>query len=36
MILAVYHDFDWLLIATKLLTSTLHSQYVKESESEIL
>ena len=37
-ILAVNHDFHWLLIATKLLTAKLHSRYVKESvsESEIL
>ena len=36
IILAVYHDFRWLLVATKLLTVKLHSLYVKESESEIL
>jgi len=37
-ILAVHHDFHWLLLATKLLTAKLHSRYVKElvSESEIL
>jgi len=35
MILAVYHDFHWLLVATKLLTAKLHSCYVKESVSEI-
>ena len=33
-ILAVYHDFHWLLVATTLLTVQLHSCYVKESESE--
>ena len=32
-ILAVYHDFHWLLVATKLLTAKLHTLYVKESES---
>ena len=36
IILAVYHDLHWLLVATKLLTSKLHSRYVKELESEIL
>jgi len=36
IILAVYHDFRWLLVATKLWTGKLHSRYVKESESEIL
>jgi len=35
-ILAMYHDFQWLLVATKLLTAKLHSRYVKELESEIL
>jgi len=35
-ILAVYHDFHWLLVSTKLLTAKLHSRYVEESESEIL
>ena len=35
-ILAVSHDFHWLLFATKLLTTKLHSRYVKESESDIL
>jgi len=33
-ILAVHHDFHWLLIATKLLAIKLHSRYVKESELE--
>jgi len=28
----VYHDFHWLLIATKLLEVTLHFVYVKKSE----
>ena len=32
----VYHDFHWLLVATKLLTAKLYSLYAKESESEIL
>ena len=32
-ILAVYHDFNWLLIATKLLKAKLHSLYVKQPES---
>ena len=31
-ILVVYHDFHWLLIATKFLTAKLHSLYVRESE----
>jgi len=31
-ILAVCHDFHWLLVATKLLTAKLQSCYVKESE----
>jgi len=35
-ILAVYHDFHWVLAATKFLAAKLHSLYVKESESEIL
>jgi len=35
-ILAVYHDFHWLLLATKFLTAELHSSYAKKSESEIL
>jgi len=26
-ILAAYHDFHWLLVATKLLTAKLHSCY---------
>jgi len=30
-ILAVYHDFYWLLVATKLLSAKLHSVYVMES-----
>ena len=29
---AVYHDFHWLLLATKLFTAKLHSLYVKGSE----
>jgi len=32
IILAVYHDFHWLLAATKLLTTKLHSDYIQESE----
>jgi len=36
IILAVHHDFQWVLVATKFLTAKLHSLYVKESESEIL
>ena len=35
-ILAVYHDFHCVLVATKLLTAKLHSFYVKGAESEIL
>ena len=35
IILAVYHDFHWVLVATKLLAAKLHSLYVKESEWEI-
>jgi len=37
-ILAVYHIFHWLLIATKLLTAKFHWCYVKKwvSKSEIL
>jgi len=35
-ILAVCHDFHWVLVASKLLTVKLHSFYVKQSESEIL
>ena len=31
-ILAVYNDFHWLLVATKLLTAKLHSCHAKESE----
>jgi len=31
----VYHDFHWVLVATKFLDAKLHSLYVKESESEI-
>jgi len=30
-ILAVYHDFHWLLVAVKLLTAKLNSRYVNES-----
>jgi len=30
-ILAVYHDFHWVLVATKFLTVKCHSLYVKES-----
>jgi len=29
---AVYRDFHWLLVATKLLTAKLDARYVKESE----
>jgi len=38
IILAMHHDFYWLLVVTKLLTAKIHSRYVKESElvSEIL
>ena len=32
---AVYHDFHWLLLATKLFTAKLHSLYVKGSESGV-
>ena len=32
-ILAVYHDFHWLLVATKMWTAKLDSHYVKESET---
>ena len=35
-IIAVQHDFRWLLVATKLLTAKLHSCYAKESKPEIL
>jgi len=35
-ILAVYHDFHGVLVATKFLATKLHSLYVKKSESEIL
>jgi len=35
-ILAVYHAFHLLLVATKLLTAKLHPRHVKESVSEIL
>jgi len=31
-ILAVYHDFHWVLVATKFLAAKLHPLYVKESE----
>jgi len=31
-IVAVHHDFYWLLVATKLLAAKLHSRYVKKSE----
>ena len=31
-ILAVHHDFHWLLVATKLLTAKLHSRYAMASE----
>ena len=31
IIIAVFHDFHWLLVATKLLTAKLYSLYVKES-----
>jgi len=34
-ILAVRHDFHYLLVAAKLLTAKLHSRYVKDSEVEI-
>jgi len=33
---AVYHDFHWLLVATKLFTAKHHSCHVRELESEIL
>jgi len=32
-ILAVYHDFHWVLVAIIFLTAKLYSLYVKESES---
>ena len=35
IILVVYHDFHWLLVATKLLTAKLYSCYAKESESRV-
>ena len=35
-ILAMYHDFHGVLVATKFLATKLHSLYVKKSESEIL
>ena len=35
-ILALYHDFHWVLVAVKFLGAKLHSLYIKESESEIL
>jgi len=35
IIIAVYHDFHWLLVATKFLAAKLYSLYVKESESGI-
>jgi len=31
-IIAVHHDFHWLLLATKLLTAKPHSRYVEELE----
>ena len=34
-ILALYHNFHWLLVATRLLTAKLHSRYVKESQSGV-
>jgi len=34
-IVAVQKDFHSLLVATKLLTASYHSSYIKESESEI-
>jgi len=36
VIIAAYHDFHWLLVATKMLTAKLHLRYAMESESEIL
>jgi len=35
IILAVYHDFHWLLAATKLLATKRQSRFVKESESGV-
>jgi len=35
-IVAMRHDFHWLLVATKLVTAKLHSCYVKDSEFKIL
>ena len=35
-VLAVYHDFHWVLVAIKFLAAKLHSLYLKESDSEIL
>ena len=35
-ILAVFHDFHRVLVATKFLVAKLHSLYVKESGLEIL
>ena len=29
-IVAVHHDFHWLVFATKLLTAKLHSRYIKK------
>ena len=31
IVFAMYHDFHWLLVGTKLLTAKLHSHYVNES-----
>jgi len=36
IILAVYHNFQWVLVGTKLLTAKLHSLYVTELEWKIL
>ena len=33
IILAVHHDFHWLVFATKLLIAKLHSRYMKKSVS---
>jgi len=35
IILAAYHDFHWLPVATKLLTAKLHSCYARGSESGV-
>jgi len=36
IVLAVYRDFHWVLVATKYLAAKLHSLYVKKPESGTL